>query len=65
MRSPKVKRRARIHPAIACTAIIALVVLCVSAELHSSEPLVSFKLAITAIIAAIAGIKVRHVLPVT
>ena len=59
------KKRVRIHPAIACTAILALTILCISAEFHSQDPLVSFKLAIAAIIAAIAGIKVRHVLPVT
>ena len=59
------KKRARIHPAVACTAILALVIICISAELHFGDPLVSFKLAIVAIIAAIAGIKVRRVLPVT
>ena len=65
MKEKQMKKRARIHPVIACTAILALVVLGISAEFHSQDPLVPFKLAIAAIIAGIAGIKVRYRLPVT
>ena len=65
MKRRQTKKQARIHPAIACCAILCLTLLCISAEFHSEDALVSFKLVIVAIMAAIAGIKVRHVLPVT
>jgi hypothetical protein len=59
------RHRARIHPAVAIAAILGVVILCVSAEIHARDPLVPLKLAAMALIGLIAGVKVRHVLPVT
>ncbi|MEM2234017.1 MAG: hypothetical protein QXP81_10825 [Nitrososphaerota archaeon] len=57
--------RHRIHPLVAIVAIIAITLLCLSAEYHSNEPLVSLKIFAVSIIALICGIKLRRILPVT
>lgn len=59
------KHRNRIHPAVAVAAIIALTVIVLSAEYHSNDSLISFKLLIVSIIAWITGVKMRRVLPIT
>jgi hypothetical protein len=53
-------KRHRIHPAVACTAIVCLTAMAISAELHTGEPLVNLKIFFGTLIGLIAGIKVRH-----
>jgi hypothetical protein len=58
-------RRHGIHPAVAVAAIGGLVALALSAEYHARDPLVSFKIFVATLIGLIAGVKVRHRVPVT
>ncbi|MEM2618898.1 MAG: hypothetical protein QW356_05385 [Candidatus Hadarchaeales archaeon] len=53
------------HPLVAVVAIVAITLLCLSAEQHSGEPLVSLKIFAVSVIGLICGIKLRHILPVT
>jgi len=60
------KKRYRIHPAIAITAIIALAIIAISAKLTFEESTaILIQQAIIALIMLIVGIKVRVKLPVT
>lgn len=44
---------------VAVTAIVALVVIVVSAELHSGDPLLPLKLVVIGVVAYIAGVKIQ------
>jgi len=57
------RRRRRIHPAIACTAIGAITVLAIAAQFfgHGEE----WKYLAIAFISYLAGVKMRRILPVT
>lgn len=59
------KKRARIHPAVAVAAIAAVTILAVVAEILNPGSGETWKVAAAGIIAAIAGIKLRSILPVT
>ena len=59
------KRLARIHPAVACSAIWASVCLCGLAQAHSGDPLLPLKFAAMGLIGVVVGIKVRKRMPVT
>lgn len=59
------RSRYRMHPLVAVVAIVAITLLCLSAEQHSGEPLVSLKIFAVSVIGLICGIKLRHILPVT
>ncbi|MEM2197260.1 MAG: hypothetical protein QW290_09295 [Sulfolobales archaeon] len=58
------KRRYRIHPAVAVTAIICLTAMAITAQLHSGADS-SLKVLIASIIGLIVGVKVRVKLPLT
>jgi len=56
-------RRLRIHPAVACTAIICITILAVTAQHYGNNA--TWKVVAAAIIAWVLGVKLRHILPVT
>jgi len=56
-------RRLRIHPAVACTAIVCITVLAVTAQHYGNDT--TWKIIAASIIAWILGVKLRHILPVT
>jgi len=58
-----VRKRLRIHPAVACTAMICITVLAVTAQYYGSDT--TWKIIAASIIAWILGVKLRHILPVT
>lgn len=59
------KKRARIHPVVAITAILALAALAIAAEYFNPGSGESIKIIVAAGIAGIAGVKLRQKLPVT
>lgn len=59
------KKRTRIHPAVACTAVVALAAMSVAMKVVTGEPNLEFELIIAGAIGALAGIKLRVKLPVT
>jgi len=61
---PKTKRT-RIHPAVAIVAMGCIAGMAIFAEYSGSSNGEAFKIAAAAIIAALAGIKLRFKLPVT
>jgi len=58
-----VKKRYRIHPAVACVAMVCLTVLAVVAQFHGQDS--ALKIAVASIISWILGVKLRRKLPIT
>jgi len=58
-----VKKRYRIHPVVACLAMVCLTVLAVVAQFHGQDS--GLKVVVASIISWILGVKLRHKLPLT
>jgi len=58
-----VKRRYRIHPLVACVAMVCLTVLALVAQFHGRDS--ALKIVVASIISWILGVKLRHKLPIT
>ena len=59
------KKRARIHPAIAVTAMVCLSAMAIAAEILGNSLGENMKIGSAAIIACLLGIKLRDKLPLT
>jgi len=57
------RKRFRIHPVVACVAMVCLTVLAVTAQVYHQDSM--WKVVVASIISWILGVKLRHKLPLT